>query len=119
MILGVVLGNIAELNLSRSLAIDDNLLIFVTRPWSLFFLLTAAYSLAFPWYQKLRGEKIWTQFYLPSMLVVLAVPLFMMNGVTRPIIGAGLLAAGCYMLWRSIRNVSDRPGANGIGSRRK
>jgi putative tricarboxylic transport membrane protein len=119
MILGVVLGNIAELNLSRSLAIDDNLLTFVTRPWSLFFLLTAAYSLAFPWYQKVRGLMAWTQFYLPSMMVVLAAPLFMMNGVVRPIIGAGLLAAGGYMLWRCARRANDRPGANGIVSRRK
>ena len=48
MILGVVLGNIAELNLSRALAISDDIGLFVTRPWSLFFLIVAAFSLVFP-----------------------------------------------------------------------
>ncbi|HDO52241.1 MAG TPA: Tat pathway signal protein, partial [Rhizobiales bacterium] len=41
MILGVVLGNIAELNLSRAMAITTDLSPFVTRPWSLFFLIIA------------------------------------------------------------------------------
>ena len=38
MILGVVLGNIAELNLARAFAITTDLSPFVTRPWSLLFL---------------------------------------------------------------------------------
>ena len=37
MILGVVLGDIAELNLARALAITEDLLPFFTRPWALFF----------------------------------------------------------------------------------
>ena len=45
MILGVVLGNIAELNLSRAFAITTDLSPFVTRPWSLFFLTIAICSL--------------------------------------------------------------------------
>jgi len=41
MILGVVLGNIAELNLARAFAITTDLTPFVTRPWSLLFLILA------------------------------------------------------------------------------
>jgi len=47
MILGVVLGNIAELNLSRALAISTDLSPFVTRPWSLFFLIIAFFLALF------------------------------------------------------------------------
>ncbi|MBL4906673.1 MAG: tripartite tricarboxylate transporter permease [Sneathiella sp.] len=100
MILGVVLGTIAELNLSRSLAIDDNILLFVTRPWSLAFLIVAAYSLLFPWYQKYRGEKIWTLFFLPTLMILIAVPLWQMNGTVRPVVGVALALGGIYFLWR-------------------
>ncbi|RME95546.1 MAG: Tat pathway signal protein, partial [Alphaproteobacteria bacterium] len=44
MILGVVLGNIAELNLARAMAIDTSLLHFFVRPWSLFFFIVALFS---------------------------------------------------------------------------
>ena len=47
----------------------------------------AAYSLAFPGYQKYRGQLAWTRFYLPSLMIVVAVPLFMMTGVVRPAAG--------------------------------
>ncbi|HIP77968.1 MAG TPA: Tat pathway signal protein, partial [Kiloniellaceae bacterium] len=50
-ILGVVLGHIAELNLSRAVGTSDDLTLFITRPWSLFFLIVALFSAAFPWYQ--------------------------------------------------------------------
>jgi hypothetical protein len=52
-------------------------------------------------------------------MVVLAAPLFMMNGAVRPVIGAGFLAIGGYMLWRSARRTDESPGANGIESRRE
>ena len=103
MILGVVLGNIAELNLSRALSIDHNPLLFLSRPWSLFFLIIAAYSLAFPWYQKLRGTRVWTLAYVPSMMILVALPLSQMNGYMRPMLGVGLLAGGAYLLWREAR----------------
>ena len=63
-ILGVVLGEVAELNLSRALAISDDLSLFVNRPWSLFFLIIAAFSLVFPWYQKHRGRHPLTLVFL-------------------------------------------------------
>ena len=52
MILGVVLGHIAELNLNRALSTNDDLLLFLTRPWSLFFLILGLFSMFFPLYQK-------------------------------------------------------------------
>ena len=100
MILGVVLGTIAELNLSRSLAIDDNLFLFVTRPWSLLFLIIAVFSLIFPWYQKARSEQAWTLAFLPALMIFVAVPLFQMNGLFRPILGGVLVLGGIYLLWR-------------------
>jgi len=98
MILGVVLGNIAEINLSRAVAISDDLTLFLTRPWSLFFLTISVFSAVFPWYQKARGRKTWTLFFLPVLSLAIAPPLFMMGGVPRPIIGGALVAAGLWML---------------------
>ncbi len=52
MILGVVLGHIAEVNFSRALSTDSDLMVFLSRPWSLFFLVLAVFSSCFPAYQK-------------------------------------------------------------------
>jgi putative tricarboxylic transport membrane protein len=104
MILGVVLGNMAELNLSRAFAIADDMTEFVIsfgmRPWSAFFLLLAAFSIGFPWFQKERGKKRWTLLYVPLMAIVLALPMFFMQGYVRPVVAAALLAWGAYALWK-------------------
>ena len=100
MILGVVLGNIAELNLARAVAISTDLSPFVTRPWALFFLIVAGFSAAFPVYQAHRGRKKWTLFYLPAACFATAVPLFMMGGIPRPVLAAVVVAFGAYTLWR-------------------
>ena len=100
-ILGVVLGHVAELNLSRSLAIDSDLMLFISRPWSLFFLIVSVFSIGFPWFQKARETKAWTLAYIPVLLAAVSVPLFMMEGYVRPIIGVALLAFSAYLLWRS------------------
>ncbi|MBL6929037.1 MAG: tripartite tricarboxylate transporter permease [Rhodospirillales bacterium] len=104
MILGVVLGNIAELNLSRALAISDDLTLFLTRPWSLFFITVGLFSAVFPWYQKLIGTKKWTLVFMPVLSIAVSLPLFMMNGFVRPGIGGGLLLLGCYQLWKRNRD---------------
>ncbi|MEE9299779.1 MAG: tripartite tricarboxylate transporter permease, partial [Alphaproteobacteria bacterium] len=91
MILGVVLGHIAELNLSRAVASSDDLTLFFTRPWSLFFLTLGAFSAFFPWYQKDRGAAKWTLFYPAFMVFALSIPLFLMGGVVRPIVATSLL----------------------------
>jgi putative tricarboxylic transport membrane protein len=103
MILGVVLGDNAEINLIRALATDSDLTIFFTRPWSLFFLMIAAFSTAFPWYQKHRGRRKWTLFFMPAMALSLSLPLALMEGVFRPSVAAALFLTGVFLLYRRHR----------------
>jgi putative tricarboxylic transport membrane protein len=100
MILGVVLGHIAELNLSRALAISDDISLFVTRPWSLFFLIIAVFSVVFPWYQAQRGRARWTLVYMPLLMVCVSLPLFLMEGWIRPVVGGALIAFAAWLLVR-------------------
>ncbi len=104
MILGVVLGDNAEINLIRALASDDNLWLFVTRPWSLFFLTIACFSIMFPWYQKKRTTQKWTLFFVPGIPLALSIPMFMMGGWVRPGVAVVLIALAVMMLWRRHRN---------------
>ena len=100
MILGVVLGNIAELNLARALAITSDLTPFLTRPWSLFFLIIALFSAVFPVFQQHRGRKKWTLFYMPFACVAASVPLYMMGGMPRPIIATIVVVFGAWTLFK-------------------
>ena len=107
MILGVVLGNIAELNLSRALAIDTDLTLFVTRPWAMFFTIIAIFSAAFPYFQSQRESgAAWTRFYAPLMLASVAFPLSLMDGLFRPVLAAICVALALYLGWRAL---SARP----------
>lgn len=100
MILGVVLGNIAELNLARAMAITTDLTLFVTRPWALFFLIIAMFSAVFPYYQAQRNKARWTLFYLPVACFAVSGPLFMMGGVSRTVLAAVVVLFGVFTLWR-------------------
>ena len=101
MILGVVLGDIAELNLARALAIDPDPMLFITRPWSLFFAIIALFSIIFPIYQKQRGSgSILEKLYSPAMLLVLSIPLFMMGGIFRTTLATAAVLIGAYIIWR-------------------
>ena len=111
MILGVVLGKIAEVNLSRAVAISSDLTMFVERPWSLFFLLLGIFSVFFPLYQKYRGVRLWTLLYPIALLVVLAVPMFMMDGITRPAIGSAMVLFAGWLLYSNARNGWKLEGA--------
>jgi putative tricarboxylic transport membrane protein len=104
MILGVVLGPIAEVNLSRSLATSSDLALFVTRHWSLFFLILAAFSLIYPWFQRARGKRKWTLGYAPALCIALSLPLFLMGGYVRPVIAAALSLFGLWLIWRRWRD---------------
>ncbi len=104
MILGVVLGDNAEVNLIRALASDDNLWLFVTRPWSLFFLIIACFSIIFPWYQKKRTTQKWTLFFIPAIPMAVSVPMLMMGGWVRPGIAVVLLGFAAWMFWRRQRS---------------
>ncbi len=57
MILGVILGPMAETNFRRALMTDPDLTLFVTRPISLLFIIMAAMSLLYPVYKKHRAKK--------------------------------------------------------------
>ena len=103
-ILGVVLGDLAELNLNRAWTISPDVTLFFTKPWSLFFILLACFSTVFPWYQKFRGRRRWTLAFMPTMLIAQSVPLFMMGSVTRTVIGIAMVAFGLWLLWRSQRS---------------
>ncbi|MCH8950928.1 MAG: tripartite tricarboxylate transporter permease [Proteobacteria bacterium] len=106
MILGVVLGNIAELNLSRSLAISTDLTLFVTRPWSLFFLTISLFSAAFPWFQAASARGVrWAGLYGPAMLVAVGLPLAMMGGSVRPGLAALSASFGIYLGWKVVRRM--------------
>lgn len=113
MILGVVLGNIAELNLSRALAISSDVTLFLTRPWSLFFIIVGLFSAVFPWYQAARGMKKWTLVFMPLLCIAVSPPLFMMNGIARPLIGGFLLILGFYMLWKRHKEGWELKPVNG------
>jgi putative tricarboxylic transport membrane protein len=104
MILGVVLGNIAEVNLSRALAISDDVTLFLTRPWSLFFIIVGLFSAVFPWYQKFQGQRRWTLVFMPLLCMAVSGPMFLMQGWLRPAIGFALLVFGVFMMWRRARH---------------
>jgi putative tricarboxylic transport membrane protein len=98
MILGVVLGTIAEKNLSQALAITTDIAPFFTRPWSLFFIILGIFSIFYPLYQKHRSEKTWTLAFIPLFLMALSPAIFMMEGDIRPVVGVGFFLGGLYML---------------------
>ncbi len=104
MILGVVLGQIAELWLSRATALSTDIAPFFTHPWSLFFIIMAVFSAFFSLYQIDRGKKKWTLFYSPLLVGAAAVPMFMMPGIVRPIIGGVLVSLCLYMFYRQHKN---------------
>ena len=101
MILGVVLGNIAELNLARALAIDADPMLFFVRPWSLFFAIVAVFSMIFPVYQKHRDTgSLLERFFSPLVLFSLSLPLFMMGGFLRTTLAVAAIAVSSFILWR-------------------
>jgi putative tricarboxylic transport membrane protein len=102
-ILGVVLGSVAEINLNRALSTSDDLWLFVTRPWALFFAVMAVFSALFPWYQRVRDRARWTLWFLPAMSLCAAVPLFLMPGFVRPGVGVALVLVGLIMHMRRHR----------------
>ena len=101
MILGVVLGNIAELNLARALAIDADPMLFFVRPWSLFFAIVAVFSMIFPIYQKHRDTgSLLEQIFSPLVLLSLSLPLFMMGGLLRTTLAVAAIVISSSILWR-------------------
>lgn len=102
-ILGVVLGPVAERNFARAITIDSDPTIFLERSWSLFFLILAAFSVLFVWYQRYQGQARWTLGYPIALMASLSVPMFMMPGIVRPVLAGALVAGALYLLYRRHR----------------
>jgi putative tricarboxylic transport membrane protein len=100
MILGVVLGKLAELNIARAIGTSDDYFLFVTRPWSLFFIMMAIVSIIFPFYQNANKDSMFSKLYVPICMMVLSFPLFLMGSPVRMIIAAILLLAGSYFVYK-------------------
>ena len=108
MILGVVLGPIAERWLSRSLALSTDPLEFFTHPWSLFFIMVSVFSIGFSWYQRDRGIKVWTIFYAPALMLAITIPLIMMGGYVRPAIAIFLAGFALYLLSQTPKTLNRK-----------
>ena len=102
MILGVVLGKLAELNIARAIGTSDDYFLFLTRPWSLFFLLMAIVSILFPFYQNANKGSVFSKVYVPICMMVLSFPLFLMGSPVRMIIAAILLLTGGFLIYKRI-----------------
>jgi len=100
-ILGVVLGPIAEKWLARATAISTDFTEFLTHPWSLFFIILSLFSMVFGLYQRDRGKKVWALYYSPCLMLALAVPLYQMGGYIRPGLGTVLVGLGLFGLYRA------------------
>jgi hypothetical protein len=60
----------------------------------------AVFSAAFPLFQKHRGRRKWTLFYLPLACFAAAAPLYMMGGLPRPVIATIVVVYGARTLWK-------------------
>jgi len=58
LILGIILGPLAEKNLRRALQTSSDLSLFFTRPISLIFLILALISILYPFYQRYKKGKV-------------------------------------------------------------
>jgi len=104
MVLGVVLGPLAELNLSRSLSTSDDLSLFFLRPWAMFFIVLALFSAFFPLYQMaVKSGKSWCRFYGCAFIACAGVPLLLMEGWFRTSLGVALLALSVLMIIKRLR----------------
>ncbi|WP_417723303.1 tripartite tricarboxylate transporter permease [Salipiger sp.] len=99
LILGTVLGPIGEVNLMRAMSISSDATLFLSRPWSLLFLILAALSLLFPLYQAQARQGHWG-YYGAISLFLISIPLLMMPGLVRTVAGCALIAAA---LWLAVR----------------
>ena len=104
MILGVVLGNIAELNLARAFAITSDLTPFVTRPWSLLFFHSGYIFCILPGVPAGSADQT-LDTRLQSMHGDGGIGACVLNGgLVRPFLGFVLLGVGGYLIWRRAKD---------------
>ena len=107
MILGVILGDLAEVNLNRAYMSDPNPLLFFTRPISLFFVILALISLVFPFWQRARHQP-WADFFLPVSALAISAPFWISPGALK-LGGLAFAALGVFLLWRRMQNGAPHP----------
>jgi putative tricarboxylic transport membrane protein len=92
MVLGVVLGPLAEVNFARAVATSDDYMLFFTRPWALFFIVLAVFSAFFPLFQNaVKAGKAWPKYYGLAFMGCAGVPLLLMQGWFRTALGAVMI----------------------------
>ncbi len=104
-VLGAVLGQIAEQRLSQMVAKNLDIWIIFDRPWALFFILLACFSILFPAYQKQAPTANWTKFFGPALLMTLSVPVYMMEGWIRPAMAVAMISTGVILLGLRLRRL--------------
>lgn len=104
MVLGVVLGPLAELNLSRAISTSDDLSLFFLRPWAMFFIVLALFSAFFPLFQRAtRLGHAWAKYYGAGFFACAAVPILLMDGWFRTALGIAMLALALLMVVKRSR----------------
>ena len=105
MVLGVVLGPLAELNLSRALSTSDDLSLFFLRPWAMFFIVLALFSAFFPMFQRAtRLGHVWAKYYGAAFFACAGIPMFLMEGWVRTVAGAALVILAVVMTVKRARH---------------
>lgn len=112
MVLGVVLGPLAELNLSRALSTSDDISLFFVRPWAMFFIVLALFSAFFPLFQRAsRLGHAWARYYGAAFFACAGIPMFLMEGWFRSVIGAALLLLALLIAIKRAREPAVRSTA--------
>ena len=107
MVLGVVLGPLAELNFARAVSTSDDYMLFFTRPWAFFFIVMALFSAFFPIYQNAsKAGKKWAGYYGLAFIGCSGLPLLMMDGGFRTVLGSGLIVLSVLLTLKKARTAT-------------
>ena len=60
-----------------------------------------------------RARRRWTLVFMPALGIAVSLPLFLMEGWIRPLIGAAIMALAVYRLWQSQKTGWPLPSAGG------
>ena len=107
MVLGVVLGPLAELNFARAVSTSDDYMLFFTRPWAFFFIVMALFSAFFPIYQNAsKVGKKWASYYGLAFMGCSGLPLLLMEGWFRTALGSGLIVLSVLLTLKKARTAT-------------
>jgi len=107
MVLGVVLGPLAELNFARAVSTSDDYTLFFTRPWALFFIVMAIFSAFFPLYQNaIKSGKLWAKYYGVAFMGCSGIPLLLMDGWFRTVLGSVMIALSILLTLKKRRTAT-------------